>query len=36
MRAERLREIIDRTDPGGWIDEQLADIEAKRRSVARA
>jgi trehalose 6-phosphate synthase len=29
-RAETLREIIDRTDPGTWIDEQLADIEAKR------
>ena len=29
-RAETLREIIDRTDPGSWIDGQLADIEAKR------
>jgi trehalose 6-phosphate synthase len=30
MRASRLREIIDRTDPGIWIDEQLAHIRAKR------
>jgi len=30
LRATHLREIIDRTDPGSWIDEQLADIEAKR------
>ena len=30
-RAETLREIIERTDPGTWIDEQLADIEAKRK-----
>ena len=30
-RAETLRKIIDRTDPGSWIDEQLADIEAKRK-----
>ncbi len=29
-RADRLREIIDSTDPGTWIDGQLADIEAKR------
>jgi trehalose 6-phosphate synthase len=31
-RAETLRQIIERTDPGTWIDEQLADIEAKRAS----
>jgi trehalose 6-phosphate synthase len=30
IRADRLRELIDRTDPGTWIDEQLADIRAKR------
>ncbi len=29
-RSGKLREIIDRTDPGSWIDEQLADIAAKR------
>jgi trehalose 6-phosphate synthase len=36
LRAAHLREIIDRTDPGSWIDEQLADIEAKRLVDARA
>jgi trehalose 6-phosphate synthase len=30
LRADHLREIIDRTDPGTWIDEQLEDIRAKR------
>ena len=30
LRADGLREIVDATDPGGWIDRQLADIEAKR------
>jgi trehalose 6-phosphate synthase len=30
MRAERLREIVDARDPGDWVDEQLADIRAKR------
>jgi trehalose 6-phosphate synthase len=34
LRADRLREIIDRTDPGSWIDQQLADIEARRRADA--
>ena len=29
-RADRLREIVDATDPGTWIDHQLADIKAKR------
>ena len=28
MRAERLREIVVARDPGDWVDEQLADIEA--------
>ena len=36
LRAAHLREIIDRTDPGSWIDEQLADIEAKRMVNAGA
>ncbi len=35
-RADRLREIIDSTDPGTWIDGQLADIEAKRAGAAPA
>jgi trehalose 6-phosphate synthase len=30
-RAEGLRKIVDATDPGDWIDQQLADIEEKRR-----
>jgi trehalose 6-phosphate synthase len=30
LRAARLREIVRGRDPGVWIDEQLADIEAKR------
>ena len=30
LRAERLREIIYSRDPGDWVDEQLADIRAKR------
>jgi trehalose 6-phosphate synthase len=30
VRADHLREIIDRTDPGTWIDGQLADIATKR------
>ncbi|MBA2240543.1 MAG: trehalose-6-phosphate synthase [Solirubrobacterales bacterium] len=29
-RAYALREIVNRRDPGDWIDEQLADIKAKR------
>ncbi len=29
-RAQELREIVERTDPGIWIDNQLADIERKR------
>ena len=33
-RANRLREIIERTDPGIWIDQQLADIEAKQVAEA--
>jgi trehalose 6-phosphate synthase len=30
LRADRLREIVRERDPGVWIDEQLADIRAKR------
>jgi trehalose 6-phosphate synthase len=33
VRATRLREIVRERDPGVWISEQLADIDAKR-SVA--
>jgi trehalose 6-phosphate synthase len=29
-RANRLREIVRERDPGVWIEEQLADIRAKR------
>ena len=29
LRADRLRVIVDRRDPGDWVDEQLADIRAK-------
>ena len=32
LRASRLREIVRERDPGVWIEEQLADIEAKRQS----
>jgi trehalose 6-phosphate synthase len=31
-RARGLREIVTSRDPGDWIDEQLADIGAKRRA----
>jgi trehalose 6-phosphate synthase len=30
LRARRLKEIITARDPGDWVDEQLADIRAKR------
>jgi trehalose 6-phosphate synthase len=36
LRAGRLREIVRERDPGVWIDEQLADIEAKRETHATA
>ena len=29
LRSARLKQIISERDPGDWIDEQLADIEAK-------
>jgi len=31
LRAERLREIVRKRNPRVWIEEQLADIELKRR-----
>jgi trehalose 6-phosphate synthase len=31
-RAQGLVEIVTSRDPGDWIDEQLADIRAKRLS----
>jgi trehalose 6-phosphate synthase len=34
LRAGRLREIVRERDPGVWIDEQLADIRAKREAAA--
>src|SRR5437763_12987093 len=34
IRAARLREIVRERDPGVWISEQLADVEAKRAGVA--
>jgi trehalose 6-phosphate synthase len=36
LRAARLREIVRDRDPGAWIDEQLADIRAKREERAPA
>jgi trehalose 6-phosphate synthase len=33
LRASRLREIVRERDPGVWITEQLADIEAKRDAI---
>jgi trehalose 6-phosphate synthase len=30
LRAARLREIVRMRDPGVWINEQLADVQAKR------
>src|SRR5215203_6647690 len=34
LRAARLREIVERRDPGDWVDEQMADIRAKARGMA--
>jgi trehalose 6-phosphate synthase len=34
VRAARLREIVFSRDPGDWVDEQLADIRAKRQEIA--
>ena len=36
LRARRLREIVLERNPGVWIDEQLADIRAKRETPAPA
>ena len=35
LRASRLREIVRERDPGVWIEEQLADIRAKRELPTR-
>jgi trehalose 6-phosphate synthase len=35
LRATRLREIVRERDPGVWISEQLADVEAKRALAAQ-
>jgi trehalose 6-phosphate synthase len=36
LRAERLREIVRERDPGVWIGEQLADLQAKIQTHAPA
>jgi len=36
LRAGRLREIVRERDPGVWIDEQLADLQAKHEAQAAA
>jgi trehalose 6-phosphate synthase len=36
LRAQRLKEIIAKRDPGDWVDEQLADIRGKAASSAVA
>jgi trehalose 6-phosphate synthase len=33
-RAQGLKRIVTARDPGDWVDDQLADIEAKRRGRA--
>jgi trehalose 6-phosphate synthase len=33
-RAQGLKRIVTSRDPGDWVDDQLADIEAKRRGRA--
>ena len=33
-RSEGLKRVIESRDPGDWIDDQLTDIEAKRRGRA--
>jgi trehalose 6-phosphate synthase len=35
-RAEGLRQIVTRRDPGDWVDDQIADIRAKARGGAAA
>jgi trehalose 6-phosphate synthase len=34
-RAQGLKRIVTARDPGDWVDDQLADIEAKKRGRAR-
>ncbi len=29
-RSEGLKRVVTSRDPGDWVDDQLADIEAKR------
>src|SRR5947199_1822626 len=36
LRAARLGELVPGADPGVWIDEQLADIQAKHEARAAA
>jgi trehalose 6-phosphate synthase len=36
LRAQRLREIVRERDPGVWIGEQLADLQAKSETHAPA
>jgi trehalose 6-phosphate synthase len=36
LRAERLRELARKRDPGVWISEQLADVRAKREAIHAA
>ncbi len=33
-RAEGLKKIVTARDPGDWVDDQLRDIEVKRRGLA--
>ena len=33
-RAQGLKRIVTARDPGHWVDDQLADIESKRRGGA--
>ena len=35
LRAERIKEIIAERDPGDWVDEQIADIDAKQAALSR-
>jgi trehalose 6-phosphate synthase len=32
VRAQGLQQIVTSRDPGDWIDEQLADVRAKRHA----
>ena len=35
-RAEGLKRVVEARDPGDWVDDQLADIEAKLAGRAPA